>query len=211
VAAAHQSKEHMRSSFTIAANYTVIVWLMYPVFWILGDGLNRLDDNSSVIAFSVLDLASKIGFSAIFFHTCKKSPNWHKALVTFSRLKSVQPHMPPSAPVKSQLPIAPAPAASEATAVVAADAAVDMQSPNPRKARARYAPAHERDTVLAASLLKLFLQGQDVNRDFDAFAQPGGVEPGQSRGATSDAAQCAGLAARALRLAASSLLPLRFY
>jgi bacteriorhodopsin len=145
-----KSKEHMRSSFTIAANYTVIVWLMYgstlppvyycntlcmyPIFWILGDGLDQLDDNSGVIAFSVLDMASKIGFSAIFFRACKKSPNWHKAIVSFSRQKSAQP---PSAPIQSQLPPEPAPAASEATAVAPADSAIEFRSPNPRKAKGR--------------------------------------------------------------------------
>jgi hypothetical protein len=77
--------EHMRSAFTLAANYTVIIWLMYPIFWILADGLNQIDDNSSVIAFSILDLASKIGFSAIFFSACKKPPNWIQSLVTFQR------------------------------------------------------------------------------------------------------------------------------
>jgi bacteriorhodopsin len=130
-----KSNQNMRSSFTIAANYTVIVWFMYPIFWILGDGLDQLDDNSGVIAFSVLDMASKIGFSAIFFRACKKSPNWHKAIVSFSRQpKSAQP---PSAPIQSQLPPAPAPAVSEVTAVASADSTVEFQSPNPRKARGR--------------------------------------------------------------------------
>jgi bacteriorhodopsin len=129
-----KSKDHMRSSFTIAANYTVIVWLMYPIFWILGDGLDQLDDNSGVIAFSVLDMASKIGFSAIFFRACKKSSNWHKAIFSFSRQKSAQP---PSAPMQSQLPTAAAPALTEVTAAAPADSAVEFHSPNPRKVKPR--------------------------------------------------------------------------
>jgi hypothetical protein len=122
-----KTKEHMRSAFTLAANYTVIVWLMYPIFWILADGLAQLDDNSSVIAFSVLDLASKIGFSAIFFRACKKSPNWLKSMFTFSRSKSSQ--LPAVAQLQQHVN-APAVVAAENAAGAAADAAVDFQSPS---------------------------------------------------------------------------------
>lgn len=125
-----KTKEHMRSAFTLAANYTLIVWLMYPIFWILADGLGQLDDNSSVIAFSVLDMASKIGFSAIFFHACKKSPNWLKSIVAFSRSKSSQ--LPAADHVQQQAPQvnAPAAAAAENPPGTASEATVDFQSPS---------------------------------------------------------------------------------
>jgi bacteriorhodopsin len=137
-----KTKEHMRSAFTLAANYTVIVWLMYPIFWILADGLNQLDDNSSVIAFSVLDMASKIGFSAIFFRACKKSPNWLKSMFVFSRSKPSQ--LPAPALVSQQQHVsAPAAVATENPSAAAVDAAVDFQSPTVhiRKTKARYGSA----------------------------------------------------------------------
>jgi hypothetical protein len=114
---------------------------MYPIFWILSDGLDQINDNKSVIAFSVLDMASKIGFSIIFFRACSKSKNWLSAMFTFSRTKAA-PHAS-SASAQQQTVTAPPPVASdsgvvvpaEATAAVAVAAAaaahVDLQSPGP--------------------------------------------------------------------------------
>jgi hypothetical protein len=121
-------QKRMRSSFTLAANYTVIVWLMYPIFWILSDGLRQLDDNAAVIAFSVLDMASKIGFSAIFFHACKKSDDWLKSMFKFSRKKSAQTS---TSAQQRQQPAVPAPAlvATDHPAASATDSVLDIQSP----------------------------------------------------------------------------------
>jgi bacteriorhodopsin len=117
----------MRSTFTLAANYTIIVWLMYPIFWILADGLNQLDDNSSVIAFSILDMASKIGFSAIFFRACKKSPGWLKSMFVFSNRKTLAP--PVALQQQQQHASAPAADATENVSTAAVDSAVDFQTP----------------------------------------------------------------------------------
>ncbi len=118
----------------------------YPIFWILSDGLDQINDNKSVIAFSVLDMASKIGFSAIFFRACKKTPNWLKSIVTFNRAAKA-PSNATSATLQQQTAIAPIPATVDNGSGLAADPAtlVEMQSPGPhvRKAKgARYIRLH---------------------------------------------------------------------
>jgi len=45
--------------FTAISLYTIIVWSMYPIVWILGSGTQRISVNGEIIWFAVLDLLSK--------------------------------------------------------------------------------------------------------------------------------------------------------
>ena len=55
-----------RSTFSTLRNLIVVVWLVYPVWWILGtEGLGMISLYSETAGFMVLDLVAKVGFGII--------------------------------------------------------------------------------------------------------------------------------------------------
>jgi bacteriorhodopsin len=58
--------EDARSKFGLLRNLIVVVWLVYPVWWILGtEGLGLIGLYSETAGFMVLDLVAKVGFGII--------------------------------------------------------------------------------------------------------------------------------------------------
>jgi bacteriorhodopsin len=55
-----------QSTFRILRNLIVVVWLVYPVWWILGtEGLGLVSLYTETAGFMVLDLVAKVGFGII--------------------------------------------------------------------------------------------------------------------------------------------------
>lgn len=55
-----------QSTFSTLRNLIVVVWLVYPVWWILGtEGLGMISLYSETAGFMVLDLVAKVGFGII--------------------------------------------------------------------------------------------------------------------------------------------------
>lgn len=54
-----------RSLFESLRDLTVFVWLLFPVAWILGPGLDFLHHGDRVFLFLVLDLSAKAGFASV--------------------------------------------------------------------------------------------------------------------------------------------------
>jgi bacteriorhodopsin len=55
-----------RSKFTTLRNLIVVIWLVYPVWWIVGtEGLNVIGLGAETAGFMVLDLVAKVGFGII--------------------------------------------------------------------------------------------------------------------------------------------------
>ena len=40
--------------FTAISLYTIIVWTMYPIVWVLGSGTQRISVNTEIIIFAVV-------------------------------------------------------------------------------------------------------------------------------------------------------------
>jgi bacteriorhodopsin len=63
---ANRLSEEAQSTFNILRNLIVVVWLVYPVWWILGtEGLGTISLYSETAGFMVLDLVAKVGFGII--------------------------------------------------------------------------------------------------------------------------------------------------
>ena len=55
-----------QSTFTTLRNLIVVVWLVYPVWWLIGtEGLGRIGLGIETAGFMVLDLTAKVGFGII--------------------------------------------------------------------------------------------------------------------------------------------------
>jgi bacteriorhodopsin len=55
-----------KSTFSTLRNLIVVVWLIYPVWWIIGtEGLGQISLYSETAGFMVLDLVAKVGFGII--------------------------------------------------------------------------------------------------------------------------------------------------
>jgi bacteriorhodopsin len=56
----------VRSTFSTLRTLIVVVWLVYPVWWLVGtEGLNVVGINIETAGFMVLDLVAKVGFGII--------------------------------------------------------------------------------------------------------------------------------------------------
>ena len=56
----------LKSTFTTLRNLIVVIWLIYPVWWILGtEGLGIIGLGIETAGFMVLDLVAKVGFGII--------------------------------------------------------------------------------------------------------------------------------------------------
>ncbi|MFW5963908.1 MAG: bacteriorhodopsin [Natronomonas sp.] len=63
---ANRLSEDAQSTFRTLRNLIVVVWLVYPVWWILGtEGLGTVGLNVETAGFMVLDLVAKVGFGII--------------------------------------------------------------------------------------------------------------------------------------------------
>jgi bacteriorhodopsin len=56
----------VRSTFSTLRTLIVVVWLVYPVWWLVGtEGLNVVGIGIETAGFMVLDLTAKVGFGII--------------------------------------------------------------------------------------------------------------------------------------------------
>jgi bacteriorhodopsin len=63
---ASQLPENARSKFSTLRALIVFIWLIYPVWWIVGtEGLGLISLNIETAGFMVLDLTAKVGFGII--------------------------------------------------------------------------------------------------------------------------------------------------
>jgi bacteriorhodopsin len=61
-----QMNPELQSTFTTLRNIIVVIWLVYPVWWIVGtEGLGLIGLYSETAGYMVLDLTAKIGFGFI--------------------------------------------------------------------------------------------------------------------------------------------------
>ena len=62
----------VRSTFETLRTLIVVIWLVYPVWWLLGtEGLNVVGINIETAGFMVLDLTAKVGFGYILLSSRK--------------------------------------------------------------------------------------------------------------------------------------------
>lgn len=60
--AAQDRHESVFQLYTQLSIYTVVLWLMYPIFFALGEGAGRISLNAEVIVYTILDIFTKILF-----------------------------------------------------------------------------------------------------------------------------------------------------
>lgn len=59
-----------QSKFTLLRNLLIVIWLVYPVWWIVGtEGLDILTLFTETAGFMVLDLTAKVGFGIILLQS----------------------------------------------------------------------------------------------------------------------------------------------
>ncbi len=59
-----------RSTFQVLRNLLIVVWLVYPVWWLVGtEGLNFVGIGIETAGFMVLDLVAKVGFGLILLRS----------------------------------------------------------------------------------------------------------------------------------------------
>ncbi|MFB6311421.1 MAG: bacteriorhodopsin [Salinirussus sp.] len=59
-----------RSTFTLLRNLLIVLWLVYPVWWLIGtEGLSILGIYIETAGFMVLDLTAKVGFGIILLRS----------------------------------------------------------------------------------------------------------------------------------------------
>jgi len=62
----------VRSTFETLRTLIVVIWLVYPVWWLVGtEGLNIVGINIETAGFMVLDLTAKVGFGYILLSSRK--------------------------------------------------------------------------------------------------------------------------------------------
>lgn len=59
---AYARSDRVGNLFTSLGVFTIILWTVYPVIWVAGEGTGRISVSTEVIAYSVLDVLAKIGF-----------------------------------------------------------------------------------------------------------------------------------------------------
>lgn len=59
-----------RGLFSLLAGMTLILWTAYPIVYALAEGANRISVDAEIIAYAVLDVSAKIGFTylLLFLH-----------------------------------------------------------------------------------------------------------------------------------------------
>jgi bacteriorhodopsin len=63
---AEQLPGDARSTFSILRNLILVVWLVYPAWWLLGtEGIGAVDLYVETAGFMVLDLTAKVGFGIV--------------------------------------------------------------------------------------------------------------------------------------------------
>jgi bacteriorhodopsin len=67
---ASQLSPSTQSTFTLLRNLLIVLWLVYPVWWLVGtEGLNVAGIYVETAGFMVLDLAAKVGFGLILLRS----------------------------------------------------------------------------------------------------------------------------------------------
>lgn len=56
--------------FAAISGFTLVIWTMYPIIWGVADGSRKMDVDSEIIAYAVLDVLAKVVFGAwlLFSH-----------------------------------------------------------------------------------------------------------------------------------------------
>jgi len=69
-ARASELSGNVRSTFSTLRNLILVLWLVYPVWWLVGtEGLNLIGIGAETAGFMVLDLVAKIGFGYILLRS----------------------------------------------------------------------------------------------------------------------------------------------
>ena len=66
--------------FMIAAAYLLVVWLGYPIVWILEAGARKVSPTAAGMAYAVLDFFAKPVFTALLFGLHKHLDSHHASL-----------------------------------------------------------------------------------------------------------------------------------
>ncbi|OCF35806.1 hypothetical protein I317_05211 [Kwoniella heveanensis CBS 569] len=76
--AANNRPRSTKGLFTLLSAMTFLLWVAYPIVWGLSEGANRISVNAEIIAYGVLDVAAKIGFTylLLFLHTHEETGPW---------------------------------------------------------------------------------------------------------------------------------------
>ncbi|WVW85248.1 hypothetical protein I302_107286 [Kwoniella bestiolae CBS 10118] len=76
--AANYRPRSTKGLFTLLAGGTFLVWMAYPIVFGLSEGANRITVNAEIIAYGVLDVIAKIGFTylLLFLHTHEETGPW---------------------------------------------------------------------------------------------------------------------------------------
>lgn len=61
--AARSRSSKTRGLFTLLAGMTLLLWTAYPIVFALAEGTNKISVDAEIIAYAVLDVSAKIGFT----------------------------------------------------------------------------------------------------------------------------------------------------
>ncbi|WWC63671.1 uncharacterized protein I303_106276 [Kwoniella dejecticola CBS 10117] len=76
--AANKRPRSTKGLFTLLAAMTFILWCAYPIVFGLSEGANKISVDAEIIAYGVLDVAAKLGFTylLLFLHTHEETGPW---------------------------------------------------------------------------------------------------------------------------------------
>ncbi|KAK8854499.1 hypothetical protein IAR55_003237 [Kwoniella newhampshirensis] len=76
--AASYRNKNTKGLFTLLSIGTFLVWAAYPVVFALGEGANKIGVDAEVIAYGVLDVIAKVGFTylLLLIHTHDETGPW---------------------------------------------------------------------------------------------------------------------------------------
>ncbi|WWD19367.1 hypothetical protein CI109_103827 [Kwoniella shandongensis] len=76
-AASYRAK-NTKGLFTLLTIGTFLIWAAYPIVFALGEGANKINVNTEIIAYGVLDVIAKVGFTYVllFLHTHDETGPW---------------------------------------------------------------------------------------------------------------------------------------
>jgi len=68
--AASQQSEEAQSTFKLLRNLTVVLWAVYPIWWLVGtEGVGAVNLFVETLGFMVLDVSAKVGFGIILLRS----------------------------------------------------------------------------------------------------------------------------------------------
>ena len=104
---AYSRIQRQGSVFMAAASYLTVLWLGYPIVWILEAGARKISPTAAGMAYAVLDLLAKPVFTALLFGLHKHLDAHHASLDgegaderTGGKAKEVTANLAPGQPVQ---------------------------------------------------------------------------------------------------------------